>query len=73
MKLTAELAVSEMIDKNEEEKDALFKLSCEGFESSDVILELEDGRKFKVDGVELMECLARISSQELTTQKVTGD
>jgi len=69
MKLTAEIIATEIIDKDETEKDTSIKLSCEGLDSSCVIVEFEDGRKFNVDGNDLMECLARISQEELTAKE----
>jgi hypothetical protein len=72
MKLNAELAVVELIGKDEEEKDGILKLSCEGLDASDVILEFGD-LQLKVDGTDLMECLARISSEGLTTKKDGDD
>ncbi len=62
MKLIAELLACELIDKDEEEKDTTIKLSCEGLESSELILEIGD-RKFKVDASEVMECVSRVAME----------
>lgn len=68
MNLIAELGATELIEKDEEEKDCVIKLSCEGLEE-DVILTLEDGRRFKVAAADLMECVARISQPFPTIKK----
>lgn len=69
VKLTAEMPATELIAKDEDEKDCVLKFSCEGLEPSEVILELEDGRKFKMDGSDLMENLARISQEWPSVKK----
>ncbi len=60
MNIVAELSALELIDKDEEEKECLLELSCEGLEE-DVILKLDDKRRFKIAAGDLMEAVARIS------------
>jgi hypothetical protein len=74
MKLSAEMLATELVAKNDkddddDEKETLLTLTCDGFDHSEVILEFEDGRKFKVDGSDLLECLSRISSESFTKEK----
>ncbi len=71
MNMIAELVATELIDKDEEEKDTSITLTCEGFED-DVILKMDDGRRFKVTAEELIEAVARIS-QPFPTKKCQED
>ncbi len=59
MKIIAELPAQELIEENEEEKDITLKISCAGFETSEVILETPEGRQFKLDANDFMEALSR--------------
>lgn len=69
MKLTAQLAVTRLIDENEEERPALLELSCENFEDTDLKLKLDDGHVFVVDANELIEAAARLSNGCLFDKK----
>jgi hypothetical protein len=68
MKITAELTAIEILDADETEKDVLLKISCEAFESEQVILELPDGRKFQVDANDILEAVSR-TALELPIKK----
>ena len=63
MKMIADLAVLELIDKDEEEKDRLLTVTCEDLDTADVMLIFSDGAKYKVDGSELMDAIARVSCE----------
>jgi hypothetical protein len=73
MKLSAELLISEIFEKDEPDKESLLTLSCEEFSTDDVILTFENGRTFKVDGNDLMDALARISSEPFSRTKTEDD
>ena len=72
IKITADLPAQELIEKDEEEKDCLIKLSCEALED-DIILELEDKRQFKIAAGDLMECIARVSQPFPTVKPAEDD
>ncbi len=69
MKITAELPALELIEKIDEEKDVTLKISCEGFESSEVILEMPEGRQFKLDANDLMEAVSRTAIEQYIMKK----
>lgn len=73
MKVVAFLSMTELLNKDEDERPALLELSCESFEGTDLRLKLEDGREFSIDAGELVDAIARVAFENATPIKPQGD